>query len=446
VAAASNRLFTLPEDDRLNAQMREWIEVPVGRLSDVRDIFGLVLLCYLAGYRDKRAVNHVLLEGVNGSGKTSLVIEFNDLVIGPELAAFYQLTGWDSFVRTAGSVDLTPGDVVGYDVIAVDPATGRQRMTYRQGPIFRPSLVVYNDENNRSPPKTMACWLEPMAEGGKVTISTLDEDYRGVRERVIEDFFLIGSQNPPVQEGTFPLPEALYDRFMVLITMPYTRDLKGLIHRGEPSRPKLQNPAEHLRHLLTSERTLQTWERVGVPQAHRAQRPRVVGLIDSIQKQLRTPEAIAAASELEAWLLTTRRAYWQHFRQQVRRIEFPESTAGWIERIVFDTWSRAAYAAAVGGCRPEEVPMPIEDDARPIADAVRNVVQGASPRAAIALRDLSLALCWAMGEQVVTPRHVRAIARPVLRHRISLGFQASMSGQTADDVIDRILDYRGHAI
>src|SRR5262249_44920480 len=112
--------------------------------EDLRDIVGLALLCFLAGYNRNRG--HLLLEGLNGVAKTALVKEFNRVVIGDELQWYYQLTDTDSMARMQGSSDATPGDVVGYDVLGVDESN-KFRMIYQDGPIFHPTLVWYNDEN-----------------------------------------------------------------------------------------------------------------------------------------------------------------------------------------------------------------------------------------------------------------------------------------------------------
>ncbi len=116
-----------------------------------------------------------------------------------------------SFKRIQFTPDLMPSDITGTEIIYSDPATGQREFKFLQGPIF--ANIVLADEVNRTPPKTQAAMLESMQER-KVSIG--GEDYR-----LPEPFFVLATQNPIEQEGTYPLPEAQLDRFMFMIRVDY---------------------------------------------------------------------------------------------------------------------------------------------------------------------------------------------------------------------------------
>lgn len=141
---------------------------------------------------------HVLLEGVPGLGKTFLI---------QTLSKVLNL----SFRRIQFTPDLMPTDITGTELIEEDPETGRRRFRYVKGPIF--ANIVLADEINRTPPKTQAALLEAMQEHA-VT-------YAGERYPLDLPFFVLATQNPIEQEGTYPLPEAQLDRFMFKINIGY---------------------------------------------------------------------------------------------------------------------------------------------------------------------------------------------------------------------------------
>jgi len=141
---------------------------------------------------------HALLVGVPGLAKTMLV---------STLAQALDL----SFRRIQFTPDLMPADITGTDVLEVDPETGRRGFRFVQGPVFANMLLA--DEINRTPPKTQAALLEAMQER-HVTVG----------ERTMHlpaPFFVLATQNPIEQEGTYPLPEAQLDRFLFNITVNY---------------------------------------------------------------------------------------------------------------------------------------------------------------------------------------------------------------------------------
>ena len=144
------------------------------------------------------AQGHCLLEGVPGLAKTLMV---------STLARTLQL----SFNRIQFTPDLMPSDIVGTEVIQEDKATGKREFKFLRGPIF--SQIILADEINRTPPKTQAALLEAMQEK-QVTIG-------GVRNPLPAPFFVLATQNPIEQEGTYTLPEAQQDRFMFKIFVKY---------------------------------------------------------------------------------------------------------------------------------------------------------------------------------------------------------------------------------
>jgi MoxR-like ATPase len=155
------------------------------------DVVAQVLLVLLAG-------GHGLLQGVPGLAKTLLV---------KTLARALDLR----FSRIQFTPDLMPADVLGTEVIEEDRATGHRVVRFVPGPIF--AQVILADEINRTPPRTQAALLEAMQEA-QVTIA-------GVRHPLELPLFVLATENPIEQEGTYPLPEAQLDRFMFNIVMSY---------------------------------------------------------------------------------------------------------------------------------------------------------------------------------------------------------------------------------
>jgi MoxR-like ATPase len=143
------------------------------------------------------AGGNVLLEGVPGLGKTELV---------KTLARALDL----EFRRIQFTPDLMPADIVGTNVMSTGP-DGRYAFEFRRGPIFTQILLA--DEINRATPKTQSALLETMQEGS-VTAA-------GTTHQLVQPFFVLATQNPLEQEGTYPLPEAQLDRFMFKIDVPF---------------------------------------------------------------------------------------------------------------------------------------------------------------------------------------------------------------------------------
>ena len=190
--------FQLPQDARERAELfRVRYEAVRVELANVivgqRDVVDTVLRAFFAG-------GNVLLEGVPGLGKTMLVRTLADAM---------DLT----FARIQFTPDLMPADVVGTMIVSDDG--GRRSLVFQKGPIF--ANIVLADEINRATPKTQSALLEAMQEHG-VTVS-------GQTHPVPEPFLVIATQNPIDMEGTYPLPEAQLDRFLVKVIVTYnTRD------------------------------------------------------------------------------------------------------------------------------------------------------------------------------------------------------------------------------
>ena len=141
---------------------------------------------------------HVILEGVPGLAKTLMI---------STLARCVRL----SFSRIQFTPDLMPSDITGTDVIQEDKATGQRTLQFIRGPIF--ANVILADEINRTPPKTQAALLEAMQER-QVTVGN-------ERHVLQQPFFVLATQNPIEQEGTYPLPEAQQDRFLFKVFVNY---------------------------------------------------------------------------------------------------------------------------------------------------------------------------------------------------------------------------------
>jgi MoxR-like ATPase len=155
------------------------------------DVLDQLLVAILAN-------GHVILEGVPGLAKTLMISTLADCMAL-------------DFSRIQFTPDLMPSDITGTDVIQEDKATGQRKLEFIRGPIF--ANVILADEINRTPPKTQAALLEAMQER-HVTIGVDRHD-------LVQPFFVLATQNPIEQEGTYPLPEAQQDRFMFKVFVNY---------------------------------------------------------------------------------------------------------------------------------------------------------------------------------------------------------------------------------
>jgi len=282
------------------------------------------------------ARGHCLLEGVPGLAKTLMI---------STLARTLNL----DFSRIQFTPDLMPSDIVGTEVIQEDKATGAREFKFLQGPVF--SNIVLADEINRTPPKTQAALLEAMQEK-QVTIG-------GERRALPTPFFVLATQNPIEQEGTYTLPEAQQDRFMFKVFVKY------------PS----YDEEFQIAATTTSDVTA------------------------DVQTVL-SGEDILRLQDL------------------VRRVPVPAHLIHFALRIV------RATRVLEGDC-PEFIQESISWGAGP--RGVQNLLLGSKARAVLE------------GRSYATTEDLRAVAKPVLRHRVITNFNAESSGITSDDVIDRLL-------
>jgi MoxR-like ATPase len=301
--------------------------VIIGQQAVVHDI----LVAFAAG-------GHVLLRGVPGLAKTLLI---------KTLAHAVDL----KFSRIQFTPDLMPSDIIGTEVIEEDRGTGKRSVRFIPGPVF--ANIILADEINRTPPKTQAALLEAMQEY-QITVN-------GVRYALERPLFVLATQNPIEQEGTYPLPEAQLDRFMFNVVISY------------PS------PDEERR--ILAETT-------------RGSEPQV--------------RAVASARDIE------------RLRALVRDVPAAENVVDYAMRLVRAT-------------------RPAGDDAAP--SAVRQWVKwGAGPRAGQALILGAKATALLAGRSAAALEDVRAVALPVLRHRVLLNFQAEADGIDPDDIVARVVD------
>ena len=198
------------------------------QLTEAKDSFSQEVGKVIIGQKDildhmliaLMARGHSLLVGVPGLAKTLLIKTLSDVL---DL----------SFKRIQFTPDLMPSDITGTELIDVDPNSGQRSFRFYQGPIF--ANIVLADEINRTPPKTQAALLEAMQEH-KVTAggTTYDLD---------EPFFVLATQNPIEQEGTYPLPEAQLDRFMfnLKIDYPSVSDEIAIVRETTTSKTQILN-------------------------------------------------------------------------------------------------------------------------------------------------------------------------------------------------------------
>ncbi|HJP55401.1 MAG TPA: MoxR family ATPase [Gemmatimonadales bacterium] len=315
------------------------VEALLGRLAGLRAeiarvivgqdrAVGELLIAFLAG-------GHALLEGVPGLAKTLLI---RTLAQAADVR----------FRRIQFTPDLMPTDIIGTEILEEDHATGRRFFKFHQGPVF--ANIVLADEINRTPPKTQAALLEAMQEH-EVT-------YGGTTYPLDPPFFVLATQNPIEQSGTYPLPEAQLDRFLLYIRIGY------------PSEAEEQQVLAR-----TTGRML----------------PDVSPVV--------TAADILAAQAL------------------VREVRISEDLMRWVTRLVRAT-------------------RPTDSDSATVREWVR---WGAGPRAGQALILGAKARAVLQGRFAVTLPDLRAVAQPVLRHRVLLNYRAEAEGISTDDITDRLL-------
>lgn len=279
---------------------------------------------------------HALIVGVPGLAKTLLV---------STLAKTLDL----NFNRVQFTPDLMPSDITGTEVIQEDKATRERAFKFIQGPIF--ANVVLADEINRTPPKTQAALLQAMQER-RVTVG-------GQTYPLPDPFFVLATQNPIEQEGTYPLPEAQLDRFIFQINIGY------------PSYSE---------------------EKAIVEQSTRDKAPEV--------------KPVLSAKDILA------------LQQIVRRVPAADPVIDYAVKLTRAT-------------RPHEAEA--NDVAR------KWIGWGAGPRASQSLILAAKARALLKGNITPSVEDIKALAHPVLRHRLVLSFQAQAEGRLVDDIITDLL-------
>lgn len=309
--------------ERLTSELSKVI---VGQQKVVDEL----LLALLSG-------GHCLLVGVPGLAKTLMV---------RTLAESLGL----SFNRIQFTPDLMPADITGTEVIQQDKSTGDREFRFLEGPVF--ANVVLADEINRTPPKTQAALLEAMQEH-QVTAG-------GQRHKLPEPFFVLATQNPIEQEGTYPLPEAQLDRFMFEVLVDYpTEDEEFAIVR--------QTTAE------------------SVPQVEKVLSFEDVKSLQSIVRKVPVADHVIRYA-LQFSRLTR--------RDQQDPPEFIQQYVSW-------------------GAGPR---------------ASQYLILGAKARAVL------------KGRTYAGTEDVKAVAPPVLRHRIITNFNAEAEGVTPDEIVRRLAE------
>ena len=177
--------------DRLAASKRALMEQVSRRIVGQHDVLDGILVAILSG-------GHALLVGVPGLAKTLMVS-----TMAEALAL--------KFSRIQFTPDLMPSDITGTEIIEEDLTTGKRSFHFVHGPVF--ANIVLADEINRTPPKTQAALLQAMQEHN---VTAAGQTYA-----LPAPFFVLATQNPIEQEGTYPLPEAQLDRFMLELEVPY---------------------------------------------------------------------------------------------------------------------------------------------------------------------------------------------------------------------------------
>ncbi|MBQ4912955.1 MoxR family ATPase [Maribacter sp. MMG018] len=195
--------------DKLPLLKKEIAKVIIGQEETIEHL----LITFLAG-------GHALLEGVPGLAKTLLIKTISQAI---DL----------KFNRIQFTPDLMPSDIVGTEILEEDHTTGNKYFKFNKGPIF--ANIVLADEINRTPPKTQAALLEAMQE--------FEVTYSGKTYKMDRPFFILATQNPIEQSGTFPLPEAQQDRFLFYIKIAYpsaTEEVNILKSTTGSNKPKIE--------------------------------------------------------------------------------------------------------------------------------------------------------------------------------------------------------------
>ncbi len=322
--------------DRLRAASESVLEECGKVIVGQKDVMELLLIALLSQ-------GHALLVGVPGLAKTLMI---------RTLADSMNLT----FNRVQFTPDLIPSDITGTRMIEDDPETHRPVFKFLPGPLF--ANVVLADEVNRTPPKTQSALLEAMQEK-QVTVA-------GVRHPLPEPFFVLATQNPIEQEGTYPLPEAQQDRFMFTVNVGY--------------------PSEEDEYRIIEATTSSA-------------RPR--------------PDRVVGGEEL------------MEMQRLVRKVP----AAGFVIR-----YAMRLSRLTRPGTQDGEAPDPNVPDF-----VTKYVTWGAGPRAGQNLILAAKARALLRGRTYVATEDVKAVALPVMRHRVVTNYNADADRVTPDEIVRKLL-------
>jgi MoxR-like ATPase len=297
------------------------------------------------------ADGHILVEGPPGLAKTRAVKTLASGVQG-------------DFKRIQFTPDLLPADLTGTDVYRPHDSS----FSFQHGPLMHHVIVA--DEINRAPAKVQSALLEAMEER-QITVGNNTYPLPGF-------YFVMATQNPIEQEGTYPLPESQLDRFLLKITIDY---------------PAVESEVEIMRQVRNEARQAA-----------------------ELPAELATGE-VAQASLAQSDNLPMSQAMLFAARAQVLQLHIAEPVEQYIAQLVNASRNPRLYS-------------------QQLADWIE---YGASPRASLAFDRCARALAWLEGRDYVSPEDVQQLAHEVLRHRILLTYQAEADGVSIDAVIDELL-------
>jgi len=325
-SASTDEVRAVEEFNNKYSQLREQLGGVIVGLDEVIEQTLIAILCR----------GHCILQGMPGLAKTMLVSTLSSLL-------------HLEFRRIQFTPDLMPADITGTDVLEEDRTSGKRVFRFLKGPLF--GNIILADEINRTPPKTQSALLEAMQEH-QLTIG-------GETYALPDPFFVLATQNPIEQEGTYSLPEAQLDRFLFRIHLKY---------------PSLEQEIEICKRVTTD--------------------------YDFKTTPVLTTEDLLGAQKL------------------VRSVPVADHVYFFAVELVRMT-------------RPEEGRLP--------SDLVEMVQWGAGPRASIYLLLAAKARAILHARYHATTEDVKAVALPVLRHRLIPTFNAEASGVSTDDIIARLL-------
>lgn len=288
------------------------------------------------------SAGHVLITGAPGLAKTTLV-----RVISEHLGL--------KFGRIQFTPDLLPSDITGSEVLNIDPETQKRSFVFSKGPLFANFILA--DEINRASPRTQSALLEAMQER-KVTVASKSYE-------LSEPFMVFATQNPFESEGTFPLPEAQLDRFLLHVYMTYPKE-----------EAELRVLKEHSKNALIGEAFSFAVEKF-------LSAKDILKIMDCVRKISLSDELLQAINDL------------------------------------------------VRSSRPEDPYCP--------EGIAKQIWYGAGPRAGLSLISAAKSLALIDGQEFVSWKHIRRLAKPVLRHRVRLSLAATRDQISIDETIDTLL-------